>query len=127
MAYGFMFRCIASRLPHAPTTSNIRRITYITIDLGKVIDHRGRRMTTYIDWGTFLHTVRQFPHLQQIVIQYKAPYPRHVLVEFLAHLGEAWFGLDEPLGLYYNDGEWNEPRWVQSRLDTLMDEIKQRV
>ena len=80
-----------------------------------------------IGWDTFLHTVRQFPHLRQIVIQYKGLYPRHVLVEFLAHLGEAWFGLGELLGLYYKEWEWDEPRWVQLRLDTLMDEIKQRV
>ena len=83
-----------------------------------------------IDWDTFLHTVRQFPHLRQIAIQssdYLRRSPCQRLVEFLAHLGEAWFGLGELLGLHYNDGEWHEPKWVQSRLDTLMDEIKQTV
>ena len=79
-----------------------------------------------IDWDTFLHTVRQFPHLRQIVIQHgESYYSRRILVEFLAHLGEAWFGLGELPGLYYRG--WGEPEWAQLRLDTLMDEIKQVV
>ena len=88
--------------------------------------------TATIDWDTFLHTVRQFPHLRQIAIQCDGytmglPSTRQILVEFLAHLGEAWFGLGELLGLYHNDGAWIKFRWAQLRLDNLMDEIKQRV
>ena len=84
--------------------------------------------TPHIDWDTFLHTVRQFPHLRQIVVQrgrYLGRSGRHILVEFLAHLGGAWFGLGELLGLYYK--EWEASEWVQLRLDNLMDEIEQSV
>ena len=84
--------------------------------------------TAHIDWDTFLHTVRQFPHLRQIVIQrngYGDSFSRRILVEFLAYLEEAWFGLGELLGIYYR--EWKESEWVQLRLDTLMDEIKKTV
>ena len=128
----FEFRSIASPLPHAPATSNnIRNITYIIIDIWTFHHELRRRMkTANIDWDTFLHIVRQFPHLRQIAIQcdsYPGRSPRQRLVEFLAHLGEAWFGLDELLGLYYKNREWNEHRWVQPRLDTLMDEIEQVV
>ena len=129
------FMCIASPLPHAPVTSNnVRIVTSIVIDLLHFHSHhdlRRRMKTAKIDWITFLHTVRQFPHLQQVVIQCE----RHVtggsshqkLVEFLAHLGEAWFGLDELLGLYYEEQSRSGYNWVQLRLDNLMDEIKQRV
>lgn len=85
--------------------------------------------TAHIDWDTFLHTVRQFLHLQRVVIQYSKyamRSPRQILVEFLAQLGGAWFGLDELFGLYYMD--WDELKWIQLRLsDTVMDEIKQTV
>lgn len=87
-----------------------------------------------IDWNTLLHTVRQFPHLRQIAIQCKHRYAlsiaptRPILVEFLAHLGEAWFGLDELVGLYYNDEEQSGTGWAQLQLlDTVMDEINERV
>ena len=83
-----------------------------------------------IDWYTFLHTVRQFPHLRHIAIQchkdkLSAPRLRKILVEFLAHLGEAWVSLGGLLGLYYRGRD--ESRWVQLQLDTLMDEIEQKV
>lgn len=82
-----------------------------------------------IDWDTFLYTVRQFLHLRRIEIQcdkYLEHSPHQTLIEFLAHLGEAWFGLGELLGLYYRvwDGSGE---WIEVRLDTLMDEIKQSV
>ena len=51
---------------------------------------------------------------------------RQILMEFLAHLREAWFSLGELLELYYRKGDESE-EWIQLRLDTLMDEIKQRV
>ena len=97
-----------------------------------------------INWDTFLPAVRQFPHFRQILIQWAVPLefprqqlitvhnsslnssPRQILVEFLAHLGEAWFALDEPLGLYYMERDGFG--WVQLRLDaTVMDEIEQMV
>lgn len=128
------FRCIASRLPHNTATGNdIRNITYIIISLGHLWDpiNLGKRVkTANINWDTFLHTVRQFPHLRQIAIQctgYMVSSPRQMLVEFLAHLGGAWITLDEILGLYYDIEEQGEFRWVQLRLDTLIDEIKQKV
>ena len=82
-----------------------------------------------IDWDTFLHTVLQFPHLRQIAIQcgrcLGRP-SRQKLVEFLARLGEAWFGLGELLELYYREQRQSE--WIQLRFDTaVMDEIKQTV
>ena len=86
--------------------------------------------TPHIDWDTFLCTVQQFLHLQQVIIQQwdvldpESLDPRQILVEFLAHLGGVWFGLGELLGLYYRKRGGFE--WVQ--LDTaVMDEIKQRV
>ena len=132
-AYDLMFRCIASRLPHAPATSNnVRNITYIIIDLLFLADHcelRRRMKKPNIDWDTFLHTVRQFPHLRQIAIQsndYLRRSPRQRLVEFLAHLGEAWFGLGEIFGLYYR--VWDESdEGIKLRLETLMDEIEHKV
>ena len=96
-----------------------------------------------INWDTFLPAVRQFPHFRQILIQWAVSLefprqqlitvhnsslhssPRQILVEFLAHLGEAWFDLGELLGLYYRERRRSE--WTQLQLDTLMDEIKQRV
>ena len=88
--------------------------------------------TATIDWDAFLHTVRQFPHLRQVVIQHSdiLEYSvRQILVEFLAHLGEAWFGLGELLELYYIEKQNGDGYdWVQLRLsDTVMDEIEQRV
>ena len=125
---------MAPRLPHAPATStNVRNITYIFINLHHFYDCdelRRRMKKVNIDWGAFLHTVRQFPHIRQIAIQcddYLGRSPRQRLVEFLAHLGEAWFGLRELLGLYYREEDESE-EWIQLRLDTaVMDEIEQRV
>ena len=134
MVDDYHFWCIASRLPHAPATSNnIRNITYIIIDLWSFDGHlelRGHMKTANIDWDTFLHIVRQFPYLRQIVIQYNrypmGGSPRQILVESLAHLREAWFGLGELLGLYYK--EWDQSEWIKLRLDTaVMDEIEQTV
>ena len=132
-AYDLMFRCIASRLPHAPATSNnVRNITYIHIDLWRFDDHlylRNLMKTATIDWDTFLRTIRQSPHLQQIAIQCESRDingSREMLVEFLAQLGGAWFGLDDLLGLYYRT--WRQSEWIQLRFDTVvMDEIKQMV
>ena len=84
--------------------------------------------TANIDWDTVLHTVRQFPHLQQVVIRHSDNMgysARQILVEIFARLGVAWFSLGELLGLYYKG--WEESGWVQLRLDTLMDEIEQQV
>ena len=125
---------MASRLPHAPATSNnVRHITYIIIDLEYFHSDyqlRGHMQAANIDWDGFLHAVRQCPHLRQIVINkcdgISKRSPRQLLVEFLAHLGEAWFGLGELLGLYYR--VWDESdEWIKLRLDTLMDEIEHKV
>ena len=145
----FTFKCIASQLLYAtPTGNDVRNITYIIIDLRFFADHhelRRRMKEATINWDTFLPAVRQFPHFRQILIQWAVSLefprqqlitvhnsslhssPRQILVEFLAHLGEAWFGLDELLGLYYEEQNRSGYNWVQLRLDNLMDEIKQRV
>ena len=88
-------------------------------------------MTT-IDWDVFLQHTLEFPHLRQIAIQcdrvigqFTAAPARPIIVEFLAHLRGAWFGLNELLGLYCK--EWGEFEWVQLQLDTLMDEIEEAV
>ena len=89
--------------------------------------------TFSIDWDAFLHTVRQFPHLQQLGFQHgkhgfqDSPEIREVLVEFIAHLGKAWESLGGLLGLGYRDRERGKVEWVEVGLDTMMDEIKQKV
>ena len=59
--------------------------------------------------------------------------PRQILVEFLAHLREAWESLGDLLELSYrvmrrtNDRNIWVDEWVRVQLDTVMEEIKQRV
>ena len=52
---------------------------------------------------------------------------REILVEFVAYLGGAWTDLNQRLMLYYADAEQSELGWNQLRLDTIIDEIKQKV
>ena len=117
----------------------MHNVTYIIIEIGMLgnLKESVKCMETgAIDWVTFLRAVRQFPHLQQIVIQcnrYTVPAlrARKMLVELLAHLGGEWSDLDGLLGLYsYDDGGpgWDGAGWVQLQLDiTMIDEIKQKV
>ena len=90
--------------------------------------------TVKIDWDAFLCTVRQFPHLRQIAVRYDRyvlpAFPLgQMLVEFVAHLGDAWASQGSLLGLYFDTwtDHQDEINWDQRQLDRLMGEIKQRV
>lgn len=89
--------------------------------------------THIIDWDAVLQcAVRRFPHLQRIVIQAtefasSISQARETLVEFVAHLGEAWTGLGGLLELYYGIRGRHERDWSQVRLDTVIDEIRGKV
>ena len=134
--------CIASRPPqttcHIVTGNNIHNIAYITIEIIETEEESFRKhmKTAVIDWDTFIHTARQLSSLRQISIQcigYMVSSPRQILVEFLAHLREAWESLGNLLELSYrvmrrrNDRNTWVEEWVRVQLDTVMEEIKQRV
>lgn len=130
-----MFNCIALQLPDAAATvSSIRNIVYIIIDVSCFQNPQqlNERMKT-VNWDVLPSAVaRQFPHLGRIIVQsldLMYQFPRELLVEFVAHLGEAWTSLGSMLELYHyaRVDERMEFVWARVQLDAVMRETKYRV